>query len=478
MKKIRCAIYTRKSSEDGLEQEFNSLDAQYEACAAYIASQKAEGWVLLPERYDDGGISGGTMKRPGLQRLLADIDRGAVDQILVYKIDRLTRSLADFAKMVDRLDAAGTSFVSVTQSFNTATSMGRLTLNMLLSFAQFEREVTAERIRDKIAASKQKGLWMGATVPLGYAADGRSLKIAEPDADVIRTIYDLYLQHRNVRLVTEAVDARGLKTPVRTLISGRIFDQTGDRLTPSHSKSAKGQRLRYYVPHRLVRGSAPRDPSGWRLPAPELEEKVAALIGQHMKRPEFQAGVLHEATTDEIATIGDKLAPPKESGNAATEGSSGTALDLVERIDISPGEVRISMSAEHLAERIGVDANRIVEEHLSFSSPFQHRKRGVETKLIIGNEAAETDETLLRNIARAYRYFDLVHSGKTFGEISEAEGVSKRRIQHLIELAFLAPDIIRSVHEGKQPTGLTSEWLKRHAFSPIWSEQREQFIAL
>ena len=158
MKKIRCAIYTRKSSEEGLEQEFNSLDAQREACAAYITSQKAEGWVLLPEYYDDGGISGGTMERPALQRLLKDIDRGAVDQILVYKIDRLTRSLADFSKIVDRLDAADTSFVSITQSFNTATSMGRLTLNMLLSFAQFEREVTAERIRDKIAASKKRGL--------------------------------------------------------------------------------------------------------------------------------------------------------------------------------------------------------------------------------------------------------------------------------------------------------------------------------
>lgn len=305
------------------------------------------------------------MDRPGLNRLLADIDRGTVDQILVYKIDRLTRSLADFAKIVDRLDAADASFVSVTQSFNTATSMGRLTLNMLLSFAQFEREVTAERIRDKIAASKKKGLWMGATVPLGYAADGRSLKLVEPDAKVIRTIYDLYLQHRNIRRVKEALDARQLRTPVRTLCSGRvkdgaefsyghihyiltnpvyagrirhhakvypgqhdpliapetwdaiqdqlkatspkdrtftsrnrngarppasllagrIFDQTGDRLTPSHSKSAKGRRLRYYVSHRLVRGTAPRDPSGWRLPAPELEQKVADLIRRHLTRP-------------------------------------------------------------------------------------------------------------------------------------------------------------------------------------------------
>src|SRR6056297_2234286 len=215
----RCAVYTRKSTEEGLEQDFNSLDAQREACAAFIESQRAEGWILLPERYDDGGLSGGTLERPALERLLSAIDEGHVDQILVYKIDRLTRSLADFAKIVERLDAAGASFVSVTQSFNTATSMGRLTLNMLLSFAQFEREVTAERIRDKIAASKKKGLWMGATVPLGYAPDGRSLKVTEPDADVIRTIFDLYLEHRNVRMVKEAVDAEGLKTPVRKYVS-------------------------------------------------------------------------------------------------------------------------------------------------------------------------------------------------------------------------------------------------------------------
>ena len=182
MKKIRCAIYTRKSSEDGLEQEFNSLDAQREACAAYITSQKIEGWVPVPDAYDDGGLSGGSLDRPGLQRLLADMRSGKIDQIVVYKIDRLTRSLADFAKIVDILDEAGASFVSVTQSFNTATSMGRLTLNMLLSFAQFEREVTAERIRDKIAASKKKGLWMGGNVPLGYEPDGRTLKIKEPDA--------------------------------------------------------------------------------------------------------------------------------------------------------------------------------------------------------------------------------------------------------------------------------------------------------
>lgn len=217
MKKIRCAIYTRKSSEEGLDQDFNSLDAQREACAAYIASQKHEGWVLLPEYYDDGGISGGTMDRPALQRLLNDIDKGLVDQIVVYKIDRLTRSLSDFAKLVDHLDAAEASFVSVTQSFNTSTSMGRLTLNVLLSFAQFEREVTAERIRDKISASKKKGLWMGGSVPIGYDICGRSLKLNEKEAETIRTIYDLYRKYGNIRLVKNKMDKLGLRSKCRTI---------------------------------------------------------------------------------------------------------------------------------------------------------------------------------------------------------------------------------------------------------------------
>ncbi len=219
-KKLRCAIYTRKSSEEGLEQDFNSLDAQREACTAYIASQKHEGWRLVPKPYDDGGISGGTLDRPGLQELIADIEAGKVDQIIVYKIDRLTRSLTDFAKLIERLDAAGASFVSVTQSFNTSTSMGRLTLNVLLSFAQFEREVTAERIRDKIAASKRKGLWMGGVVPIGYEANGRTLEIVESEAKVVRQLYDLYLKSQNIRLVKERADRLGIKSAIRKSSKG------------------------------------------------------------------------------------------------------------------------------------------------------------------------------------------------------------------------------------------------------------------
>ncbi|MGB6120105.1 MAG: recombinase family protein [Mesorhizobium sp.] len=196
--RLRCAIYTRKSTEEGLDQEFNSLDAQREACAAFIASQVGLGWHLIPDRYDDGGISGGTMERPALQRLLQDIKDRKVDVVVVYKIDRLTRSLADFAKIVEVFDGQSVSFVSVTQQFNTTSSMGRLTLNVLLSFAQFEREVTAERIRDKIAASRKKGMWMGGTVPLGYKVQDRKLLINEPEATSIRGLFHRYLELKSV----------------------------------------------------------------------------------------------------------------------------------------------------------------------------------------------------------------------------------------------------------------------------------------
>ena len=222
--RVRCAIYTRKSSEEGLEQAFNSLDAQREACAAYILSQASEGWSQLPEIYDDGGLSGGTLDRPALQRLLREVAAGRVDTVVVYKVDRLTRSLLDFSKLVEAFDTAGTSFVSVTQSFNTTTSMGRLTLNMLLSFAQFEREVTAERIRDKIAASKAKGMWMGGTPPIGYAPDGRSLAIVDEHAALVRDVFARYLALGNVRRVAEALHAEGIRSPVRIMAkSGKSF---------------------------------------------------------------------------------------------------------------------------------------------------------------------------------------------------------------------------------------------------------------
>ena len=219
---VRCAIYTRKSSEEGLEQEFNSLQAQREACEAFIDSQRHEGWICLRASYDDGGFSGATMDRPALKQLLEDITAGRVDTVVVYKIDRLTRSLADFAKIVEILDAKGASFVSVTQQFNTTTSMGRLTLNVLLSFAQFEREVIGERIRDKIAASKKKGMWMGGVPPLGYQAQDRKLVIVESEAEIVRLIFRRYAELGSVRLLKGELEASNIQSKLRTSGSGRI----------------------------------------------------------------------------------------------------------------------------------------------------------------------------------------------------------------------------------------------------------------
>lgn len=220
---LRCAIYTRKSSEEGLEQGFNSLDAQREACEAFIKSQQHEGWKLLPTFYDDGGYSGGNMERPALKQLLTDIDQKKINVVVVYKVDRLTRSLADFAKIVEQFDAKGVSFVSVTQQFNTTSSMGRLTLNVLLSFAQFEREVTGERIRDKIAASKAKGMWMGGTPHMGYIAHERTLKIDEEQASLVRHIYERYLALGTVRLLKKELDLQGISTPKRFTSTERQF---------------------------------------------------------------------------------------------------------------------------------------------------------------------------------------------------------------------------------------------------------------
>ena len=416
MRRIRCAIYTRKSSEDGLEQDFNSLDAQREACEAYIASQKHEGWELLPDNYDDGGISGGHLDRPALQRLMQAVDEKRIDQIVVYKIDRLTRSLADFAKLVERLDTAETSFVSVTQSFNTATSMGRLTLNMLLSFAQFEREVTAERIRDKIAASKRKGMWMGGSVPLGYQPDGRTLKIDETEAETIRTLYDLYLEHRTLRDVKEQAEnldlrsrrreraggrmsggthfdrghlqhilsnpvyagrirhkqnvydgqhpaiidpavwdkvqvmmqsgaavARGSRQKAtRSPLAGKLFDETGDRLTPSHSRK-NGKRFRYYISRRLVKDSSRKHPDAWRLPADQVEGLLAELVGRHLTRPGAAAAMTVDLTATEVADVPKKL---QDLGDATER------LALIERADLQQGSLTVRLDKAMLADHL------------------------------------------------------------------------------------------------------------------------------
>ena len=270
-RKLRCAIYTRKSTEEGLEQEFNSLDAQREACEAFIQSQKHEGWVALPTQYDDGGYSGGTLERPALRRLLDDIRGSKVDVVVVYKIDRLTRSLLDFAKIVEVFDAHRVSFVSVTQAFNTATSMGRLTLNVLLSFAQFEREVTGERIRDKIAASKKKGMWMGGYPPLGYDVKDRKLVVNEAEAVTVRYIFRRYQELRSVRVLEEHLDQAGIVSKRRTAPGGR----------PYGGKPIARGALYHMLQNRLYRG--------------EIVHKDQAYPGEHT--PIIDADLWQEVQT-------------------------------------------------------------------------------------------------------------------------------------------------------------------------------------
>ena len=547
MRRVRCAIYTRKSTEEGLEQEFNSLDAQREACEAYIASQKHEGWVLHPDHYDDGGISGGHLDRPALRRLMQAVDEKRVDQIVVYKIDRLTRSLADFAKLVDRLDAAEASFVSVTQSFNTATSMGRLTLNVLLSFAQFEREVTAERIRDKIAASKRKGLWMGGNVPLGYQPDGRTLIIDENEAPTIRKLYDLYLEHQTIRIVKEraeelrlrtkrrerpdgritgggvfdrghihhiltnpiyagrirhkeqvfegkhfavidpeiweqvqrmlqngAAKSRGTKRKAtRSPLAGRLFDETGDRLTPSHSRK-NGKRLRYYISRRLVVDSSHKHPDAWRLPAEQLEGLLSNAVRNRFAQPNAAVQLLVDPSIAEISVAQDLLATFRDHLKLPNV----ALLKLIERVDIRPGSITLKLDQDTVADVFELEPKRIDPDHLVIETCFRMRRRGVELKLHLGVAHTEVDQTLVQNVVKAKRWLALIINGKTFTEIEAAEGTSKRRVQDVVDLALLAPDVMNAIATGEQPDGLTSNYLVKTGFSAIWSEQSETFADL
>jgi DNA invertase Pin-like site-specific DNA recombinase len=352
VRKLRCAVYTRKSSEEGLEQEFNSLHAQRDSCEAYIASQRSEGWVLVRDQYDDGGISGGTLERPGLKRLLEDIEDGLVDVVVVYKIDRLSRSLADFAKLVEVFDRNGVTFVSVTQSFNTTTSMGRLTLNILLSFAQFEREVTAERIRDKVAASRKKGMWMGGVPPYGYRVENRKLVVDEDAAAQVRWIFARFIEIGSGTELARELTARGIQTSrgnridkkylyrllnnrayigeavhkgdsypgehdgiidravwdkvhtiltesprkraARTradtpaLLKGLLYGPDGAAFSPTHTRKG-GKLYRYYVSQTVLKHGAGSCPVG-RVPAGEIEAAVIDQIRAVLRQPEIVAG--------------------------------------------------------------------------------------------------------------------------------------------------------------------------------------------
>ena len=359
IRKLRCAVYTRKSTEEGLDMEFNSLDAQREACEAYIASQKAEGWVLVPTRYDDGGWSGGTLERPALRRLLADIEAGLLDVVVVYKIDRLSRSLMDFSKLVAVFEDNSVTFVSITQSFNTTTSMGRLTLNILLSFAQFEREVIGERVRDKVAASRRKGIWMGGPVPFGYRCADRRLHVVEDEASVVRMIFERFVrcgsatrlvgdlaaaevtrrgkpldkgglykmlanrvyigmavhkgeafpgEHQAIidqalwdkvhAILGESPRTRAANTRARTpaLLKGLVFAPGGRAMTPAHTRK-KGRLYRYYVTTSVIK-EGPESCPVRRVPAGLIEAAVIDQMRSTLRTPEMVARTWRTARAD------------------------------------------------------------------------------------------------------------------------------------------------------------------------------------
>jgi site-specific DNA recombinase len=542
---------SRKSSEEGLEQDFNSLHAQREACEAFIKSQTGEGWRLIKTHYDDGGLSGGNMERPALQNLLEDIRKKLVDVVVVYKVDRLTRSLSDFARMVEVFDAHGVSFVAVTQQFNTTTSMGRLTLNVLLSFAQFEREVTGERIRDKIAASKRKGMWMGGLVPLGYEVRDRQLVIDPSEAETVRHIFQRYCELGSVRLLKEELDRSGVRSKHRiarngsrsgghsfsrgalyTLLGnpiyvgevrhkgihhpgqhqpiversvwdktekllhahaarprgkatksmssplvGKLFDESGGGLTPSHAVKGK-RRYRYYVSRSLIAGTANDSENGWRLPAAEIERSVATAAAMVL---DDRAAILADIEQSGSDTIQIKSIFDVASGWSSrlrSEAEAAQALELlISRVELRPDGICLSMNlpigpSEKLAGRGPAHFN------LTRRIPMQMRRRGVEMKFVIqGNSKAspKADAALLKLIARAHCWFDDLVSGRAASmvEIGKREKVGKRYVSRIIRLAFLAPNVVEQIVKGCQPPELTAEsLLKDRTQLPLdWESQ-------
>jgi DNA invertase Pin-like site-specific DNA recombinase len=554
--RTRCAIYTRKSTDEGLEQEFNSLDAQREAGESYILSQRGQGWVALPKRYDDGGLSGGTMERPALRALLADIEKGKVDLVVVYKVDRLTRSLADFAKIVDVLDARNVSFVSVTQQFNTTTSMGRLTLNMLLSFAQFEREVTSERIRDKIAASKKKGMWMGGLPPLGYDVIDKKLVVNEAEAGTVRTLFRLYLELGTVKRLLEVTHRLGLVTKRRirpggretggqpftrghlyqlltnpiyagevahkgvtypgqhhgvigrqtfdavrcqlesnaaerraatnakapSLLTGLVYDETGDRLCPTHANK-RGRRYRYYISKRLMHRTGSTD-GGWRLPAKELDGAVARAVGDFLKDEIRLVDALDVTgvAPDSLRTVLRRAATVAEDlGNARPERRRRLLRCLLNRATLHPDSIHITLKRSGLCSLVfgkNLDSAAHREGLIDLTVPVVLKRRGVEAKLIVSaaqGDAATPDRNLIALLAQAHRWLDKL-VGEEIGsilEIAQGEGLDASDVGRNLQLAFLAPEIVEAIVAGRQPVGLTARRLRRIGALPLeWDRQR------
>ncbi|WP_339635852.1 recombinase family protein [uncultured Sneathiella sp.] len=518
----RCAIYTRKSSEEGLEQSFNSLDAQREACEAYIKSQASEGWRALPARYDDGGYSGGSMQRPGLQKLLFDISSGKIDIVVVYKIDRLTRALADFARMVELFEQHAVSFVSVTQSFNTTSSMGRLTLNVLLSFAQFEREVTGERIRDKIAASKKKGMWMGGSPPLGYdlpEAGSHSLRINKAEAETVRWVFESYLELKSVHALVRELDKKGVRSKTRTTLKGRtiggepfsrgaLFHLLRSRVylgeVPHKDQSHPGlhdaiieAELFEAVQVQLDENSRRRRATGKSVARSPLAGRIFDTDGQPMS-PTFaygRGGKLYRYYVSASLQRGAK----RDQQDDAPRRVSATALEarllktlirllpdledepfhLARRIEIHAKRVDVLLTLKFIG-KIGENLNtgeRAVRDltepdQLRLTLPWRMQTRGGRTDILAGDKnTPQPDPSLIRALRSAHAMLD--QKPRKAPTLQAAPTSPWRR--NLVRLAFLAPDIQRLILNGGQPDHLTLALLMKEEVPLLWSEQHRKF---
>ncbi len=530
-KLARCAVYTRKSTEYNLDLAFNSLDAQREACEAYIKSQAHEGWRPILGRYDDGAFSGASLERPALQQLLTDIRTGQIDVVLVYKVDRLTRSLADFAKLIELFDAHGVSFVSVTQSFNTSSSMGRLTLNVLLSFAQFERELIGERVRDKIAASKRKGIWVGGPVPLGYAAMDKKIVVVPAEAEVVRMIFAQYLQLGSIRAVTEELDRQGVRSKGRRLSNARSVGGGGFGV----GALAYLLKNRFYIGEVVYRGEvyrAEHEP----IVQPTLFEAVQGkLAAQAVARrcrlrgsPALLAGRLFDI-------CGNRMSPTHTNkgggryryyvsqavlqGKPQTAGSVGRVpaaeveafvmaalrnhlnpngteeqlpdsdLELLER-----HLERVTLTSNHLELRLRQSFEPAQADDAGHEHPSALRIAGSTTitipwaspvpaavKGIIHVPAHNTPmkpsrrESLLMAIAQARSWVDELANGRlgSFAALARREGKAERHIRLLLPLAFLSPRIVSALLDGTAPADLTITALAR-ALPWSWAEQEQR----
>jgi DNA invertase Pin-like site-specific DNA recombinase len=519
-------MYTRKSSEEGLEQGFNSLHAQREACEAYVLSQAGEGWLGSKTVYDDGGYSGGSMERPGLQALLADIRRGLVDVVVVYKVDRLTRSLADFARIVELFDAQGVSFVSVTQAFNTTTSMGRLTLNVLLSFAQFEREVTGERIRDKIAASKAKGLWMGGRPPLGYDARDRKLVVNTAEAELVRHIFARYLELGSVTALEPDLKARGIR-------SKRWINKQGREVGGAvFSRGALYHLLANPVYRGAIRHRDKRHEDAH--PAiieAELWQRVQARLSDNCPdHPEtdrvpaevFLRNLLHDDTGEAMralhtacgarryryyVSIGLRTRDPARTGSlpriamgvldrfvvdaAATLLAETWRGNLALEARVQAALVRVVLSAERVVLVLRHDAVRAdaahfswtarrIEEGLELSVPIRlkHRQGAVLIQSPrTDREVEKVDRALVRAVCLANEWARSIAAGRfaSTKELARARGYCSHYAARLMPLAWLAPDLVDQVLEGGQPRALTLAALTNQPLPLEWSEQRRLF---